>query len=206
VAAHIVLRPAAELRAELLEVVRARGYTRAKEPFQLSSGGTSYDYVDMRRAVAEGPDLELAARAVVATLEELAISFDSIGGMTMGADPVSHAVALLTGRSWYSVRKAEKDHGTRNRIEGARLVAGMQVVVFEDTVSTGRSVLDALDVVVESGVEIVAACTLLDRGDAATALFAGRNVPYFPLLSYRDLGIEPLQAPKTSEASQAADR
>lgn len=183
---------AVELRAVLTEVVRLRGYTRASEPFTLSSGGTSYDYVDMRRAVANGADLALAAEAVIATLDEMGVEFDTIGGMTMGADPVSHAVAMLADSSWFSVRKAEKDHGTRNRIEGSRVGADSLAVVFEDTISTGRSVLEALDVVLQSGATVVAAVTLLDRGDQAATEFAARAVPYIPLLTYRDLGIEPL--------------
>jgi orotate phosphoribosyltransferase len=183
---------ATELRAVLTEVVRLRGYSRAPEPFKLSSGGTSFDYVDMRRAVANGADLALAAEAVIATLDEIGIEFDTIGGMTMGADPVAHAVAMLADASWFSVRKAEKDHGTRNRIEGNRLGADSLAVVFEDTISTGRSVLEALDVVLESGATVVAAVTLLDRGNLAGAAFASRNIPYVPLLTYHDLGIEPL--------------
>jgi orotate phosphoribosyltransferase len=183
---------AAELRAVLLEVVRLRGYTRASEPFTLSSGGTSYDYVDMRRAVANGADLALAAKAVIATLAQAGVEFTTIGGMTMGADPVAHAVAMLGDKSWYSVRKAEKGHGARNRVEGAQLSKDASAVVFEDTVSTGRSVLEALDVVLDSGANVVAAVTLLDRGDAATAAFAARSVRYIPLLTYEDLGIEPL--------------
>jgi orotate phosphoribosyltransferase len=183
---------AAEFRAVLLEVVRLRGYTRASEPFTLSSGGTSFDYVDMRRAVANGADLALAAEAVIATLAEAGIEFTTIGGMTMGADPVAHAVAMLGDKSWYSVRKAEKDHGARNRVEGARLSKDANAVVFEDTVSTGRSVLDALDVVLENGATVVAAVTLLDRGDKAKAAFAARSVRYISLLTYADLGIDPL--------------
>ena len=183
---------AAELRAVLLEVVRLRGYTRASEPFTLSSGGTSFDYVDMRRAVANGADLALAAKAVIATLAEARVEFTTVGGMTMGADPVAHAIAMLADKSWYSVRKAEKDHGARNRVEGAQLSKGANAVVFEDTVSTGRSVLDALDVVLESGATVVAAVTLLDRGEKAKTAFAERSVRYIPLLTYGDLGIVPL--------------
>jgi len=181
-----------ELCAVLLEVVRLRGYTRAAEPFTLSSGGTSYDYVDMRRAVANGADLALAAEAVIATLAEAGIQFQTIGGMTMGADPVAHAVAMLGDKSWFSVRKAEKDHGAKNRVEGARLGPGTLAVVFEDTVSTGRSVLESLDVVLATGASVTAAVTLLDRGEAAKAAFAARGVRYLPLLSYTDLGIDPL--------------
>src|SRR5487761_2611754 len=150
---------ATELRAVLTEVVRLRGYARAAEPFKLYSGGTSYDYVDMRRAVAKGADLALAAQAVIATLDEDGVDFDAIGGMTMGADPVSHAVSMLADTSWFSVRKAEKEHGTKNRVEGARLDRETRAVIYEDTISTGRSVLEALDVVTATGAHVVCAVT-----------------------------------------------
>src|SRR5579875_2664300 len=90
-------RTGADPREELRQLVRRRGYERREEAFVLSSGGTSHDYVDLRRAVALGEDLALAAEAVLHALEEAAVSFDVIGGMTMGADPVSHAAALLGG-------------------------------------------------------------------------------------------------------------
>ncbi len=112
----------------------------------------------------------------------------------MGADPVAHAVAMLTGTAWFSVRKAEKAHGSRRRIEGAELGPGVRAVVFEDTVSTSRSMLEALDVVEAAGAEVVLACTLLDRSDTAAALLAERSIPYLALLTYRDLGIEVIAA------------
>jgi orotate phosphoribosyltransferase len=176
---------------ELLTLVRERGYARADEPFLLASGAKSYDYVDMRRAVARGSDLELAARAVIDHLANRRVDYDAIGGMTMGADPVAHAVALIAGRAWFSVRKREKTHGSRRRVEGAT-IEGRRVVVFEDIASTGGSILDAYDVATASGAIVVHACVLLDRGDAARALFAARAVPYSSLLDYRDLGIEPI--------------
>src|SRR6185437_1305103 len=101
----------------------------------------SHDYVDLRRAVSDGADLRCAAEAVIEFLAEHAIVFDAIGGMTMGADPVAHAVALLGGSRWSSVRKTEKSHGTGQRIEGAIIGPGVRVVVFEDTTSTGKSLL-----------------------------------------------------------------
>lgn len=183
-----------ESRAELAARVKARGYERRPQAFRLSSGGASHDYVDLRRAVSEGADLAAVARAVVGRLAEAGIDFDVIGGMTMGADPVSHAVALLTGKAWFSVRKAPKEHGTGQRTEGALLAAGVRAVVFEDTVSTGRSLLEALEVVRQSGAEVVALCTVLDRGEQLRAALAGLepSPPYFPLLTYEDLGIKAL--------------
>lgn len=178
--------------SSLLRIIRERGYAHSEEPFRLSSGGLSHDYVDMRRAVARGEDLALAAEAVVQVLQAAHLSYEAIGGMTMGADPVAHAVALITGTNWFSVRKAEKDHGSKRRIEGAEVGPGTPVVAFEDTISTGRSVLDAIDVLEQAGANVVAACTLLDRGDAAVEAFAKRNIAYYALFTYADLGIEPI--------------
>ncbi len=179
-------------RARLREVVLARGYTRSEVPFRLSSGGTSHDYVDLRRALARGDDLRLAARLVIELATSRAIGFDAAGGMTMGADPLAHAVAVLSGCEWFSVRKSAKEHGGGRRIEGAVLGAGRKVLLLEDTVSTGRSSLEALDAIEETGARVVLACTVLDRADVAVSHFAARNVAYAALLGYADLGIEPL--------------
>jgi orotate phosphoribosyltransferase len=181
-------------RGALLAVVRERGYQRREEPFRLSSGGLSHDYVDLRRAVARGEDLALAATAVLEHLAAAGIAFDAIGGMTMGADPVSHAAAVLGGVDWFSVRKEAKGHGSGRRVEGAELGPGRRVVLFEDTVSTGASFLQALGAVQETGAEVVVACTLLDRGDDARRRFAALGVPYTALLDYHDLAIEPIVA------------
>jgi orotate phosphoribosyltransferase len=181
-----------DLDTALLAVVLERGYERRDEPFALSSGGYSRDYVDLRRAVARGPDLDVAARALVARLAGHRVVFDVIGGLTMGADPVAHAVALISGTAWFSVRKAAKDHGRQQRVEGATLRPGVRAVVMEDTVSTGRSLLEAYDVVASTGATIVAACTLLDRGGDMGRTMTERGTPYIALLSHRDLGIDPV--------------
>ncbi len=181
-----------ELRSRLTEVVLTHGYRRSAEPFRLSSGGTSHDYVDLRAALARGADLRIAAEALVAHLAAAGVAFDAIGGLTMGADPIAHAVALVAPSSWFSVRKAEKAHGSRRRVEGASLGPGVRVVCVEDTASTGRSLVEAIDVATATGATVVAACALLDRGEAAAPLVAARGVPYSRVLSYEDLGIEPI--------------
>ncbi|MHB1986397.1 MAG: orotate phosphoribosyltransferase [Acidimicrobiales bacterium] len=197
---HGAAQPAGSLRDSLRDLVLERGYERREAAFVLSSGGRSHDYVDMRRAVSRGEDLELAARAVAEALQTAGIEFDVIGGMTMGADPVAHAVAMLASKAWFSVRKAAKDHGTGRRTEGAALSPGVRAVVFEDTVSTGRSLLEALEVVHHSPATVVAACTMLDRGDRLSASLGkkehlgpfGDPVVLVRVLTYLDLGLEPL--------------
>jgi orotate phosphoribosyltransferase len=184
--------PETDVGDELREIVLARGYERRVEPFALASGGVSHDYVDMRRAVARGGDLRIAGLAVAHALAERGVEFDAIGGMTMGADPVAHAVAMLTDRSWYSVRKAVKDHGRQQRIEGTTVGPGVRVVVMEDTVSTGKSLLDAYEVVRDTGADVVAACTILDRGEEIAPRFRELGIEYVTVLTYHDLGIEPI--------------
>lgn len=191
--------------ARLLALILERGYTRRDVPFALSSGGMSYDYVDLRRAVARGDDLARTAEALLGYLQARGIEFDAIGGMTMGADPVAHLTAVLSHTSWFSVRKEQKQHGSRRRIEGAPLDQASRVVLFEDTVSTGRSLLEAYDVVRSTGATVVLACTLLDRGEGAATEFAKIDVPYAALLSYRNLGIEPIgELPQSNGAAGAA--
>lgn len=197
-----------DLHEALRQIVLNRGYERRETPFPLSAGGTSRDYVDLRRAVAAGADLEVAGRAVAQVFATRGLEFDAVGGMTMGADPVAHAVAMLTGRGWFSVRKAVKDHGRRQRIEGSALGPGVRVVVMEDTVSTGKSLFEAYEVVRDTEADVIAVCTILDRGDEIAPRFAQLGVEYIAVLTYRDLGIEPIGvgavAPHASAAGSPA--
>lgn len=176
-------------RKSLATLVRRTGYERRPEPFQLTSGGWSRDYVDGKFAVATGGALREASQAVLDVVGE---PFDAVGGPTMGADALAHGVAVITGCSWFSVRKEAKGHGRRAWVEGARLERGARVVMVEDVVSTGSSLMRALDRVVELGVEVIAATALLDRGPSVAARFADAGVRWLPLLTWGDLGIDPL--------------
>ncbi len=179
----------ARRRAQLAALVRERGYERREEPFVLRSGATSRDYVDVRRAVATGSALREVAEAIV---EQAGSGWEVIGGPTMGADPLSHAVALLRDVAWFSVRKAPKGHGKGQWIEGHRLGPGDRVLAVEDTVSTGGSLLVAIDRIQETCAEVVAATTVVDRSPAVAERFAAAGIPWAPLLTWQDLGIEPL--------------
>jgi orotate phosphoribosyltransferase len=176
-----------DVRRRLATLVREHGYERRDEPFRLTSGGWSHDYVDGKHALAEGDALRLACRAVIDAVDE---SFDAVGGPTMGADALAHGVALLGGTGWFSVRKEPKGHGRHSWVEGARVGEGDRVVFVEDVVSTGASLLRAVDRVLELGVVPVAAVTLLDRGTTASAEFARRGFRYLPLLTAGDIGID----------------
>lgn len=178
-----------ESRERLAQLVRTAGYERRQEPFQLSSGGWSHDYVDGKHAVATGAALRQASQAVI---DVVATAFDAVGGPTMGADALAHGVALLSGAGWFSVRKEPKGHGRGAWVEGSRLTDGQRVVMVEDVVSTGASLMRAVDRVRELGAEVVAASALLDRSPAVAELFAEAGIRWVPLLTWSDLGIDPL--------------
>lgn len=172
--------------------MRERGLIRLEEPVTLASGARSREFVDAKAALARGADLELACRAL---LERLAgIHFDAVGGLTMGADQFAHAIAVLTGCSWFVVRKEPKGRGTNRLVEGAPVGAGWRVLIVEDVVTTGSSIRRAMEVVRDLGATVVAAAVLVDRSDAAARFFADAGIPYVALVTWRDLGIEPVSA------------
>ncbi len=178
------------LTAQIAEIVKARGVRHFDEPVKLASGGTSQDFIDGKAALARGADLELACRAVLEAVQ--GIEFDAVGGLTMGADQFAHVVAVLADREWFVVRKEPKNRGTNQLVEGATVDAGTRVLLVDDVVTTGGSIQKAHAAVAGLGAAVVAAVTLVDRGEVARQYFADLGVPYFSVLTYRDLGIAPI--------------
>jgi len=183
-------RALSDLRDRVVATVHERGLLRLDNPVQLASGEYSRDFIDGKAALARGEDLELACRALLEQLGD--IEWDAVGGLTMGADQFAHVVAVLARREWFVVRKEPKGRGTNKLIEGAKIDSGKRVVLVDDVVTTGGSIKRAYDVLAAAGADVVAAITLVDRGDVAHAFFEQVGVPYWPLVSYTDLGIEPV--------------
>ncbi|MDA4085465.1 Orotate phosphoribosyltransferase [Mycolicibacterium hassiacum DSM 44199] len=175
------------------ELIRTRGHERRAEPFKLASGQLSHDYIDGKYAIDTGERLELVSRAVVDLAARHGIEFDAVGGLTMGADPLAHGIAMVTGKAWFSVRKEQKKRGREQWIEGTRLQPGTRVLLVDDVISTGGSTEQAYERVVAAGAVVTGVIPMVDRGDSAARRFAARNVPYVALVTYRDLGIEPVK-------------
>ncbi len=178
------MRPAqAALAAALREHAIEEG------EFTLSSGGTSSWYLDGRQVTFRGDCLEIVGEAIVEALGEIdgGVEFDAVGGLAVGAVPVALAVAFVTGKRSFAVRKEAKGHGIGGRIAGP-LDPSDRVLIVEDTSTTGSAVLTAVDAVSEFGCEIVAASLLLDRGGQLGETLAARGVLYRPVLTAPDLG------------------
>lgn len=171
----------------------ARGLRKLDQPVLLASGEYSADFVDGKAALAHGDDLGLACRAVLGVLAENGVDFEAVGGLTMGADQFAHGVAILGSKRWFVVRKVPKGRGTNKLVEGASLAPGIKVVLVDDVVTTGGSIQVAFEAVVKTGARVTAAVTLVDRGERAAGFFAERQIPYFRLLTYRDLDIDPVR-------------
>ena len=182
-----------ELWQTAFELIRTRGHERREEPFKLASGQLSHDYIDGKYAVDNGERLTVVSRAVAELAAANGIEFDAVGGLTMGADPLAHGVAMVTGKAWFSVRKEQKQRGREQWVEGTRLAEGTRVLLVDDVISTGGSTALALDRIAPLGVVVTGVIPMVDRGDVAAKLFAARNVPFFALVTYRDLGIEPIK-------------
>lgn len=175
------------------DLIRTRGHERREEPFRLASGQLSHDYIDGKYAIDTGERLTIVSRAVADLAASSGIDFDAVGGLTMGADPLAHGVAMVTGKAWFSVRKEQKQRGREQWIEGTRLEPGTRVLLVDDVISTGGSTEIALERVTAAGAVAVGVIPMVDRGDVAAKRFAARNVPFVALVTYKDLGIDPVK-------------
>src|SRR5437868_3418226 len=99
----------AEPRRRVIETVKQRGLIHFEQPVRLSSGELSHDFVDGKAALAHGADLAEACRAIITEFDAANLSFDAVGGLTMGADQFAHGIALLASSEWFVVRKEPKN-------------------------------------------------------------------------------------------------
>ncbi|MEX0768027.1 MAG: phosphoribosyltransferase family protein [Microthrixaceae bacterium] len=184
----------AQDRTQLLTVIKERALLQFEQPRQLSSGEMSRDFIDAKFGLSRGVDLKLACKVIVDELAAAGIDFDAIGGLTLGADQFAHGVASFLGdhREWFVVRKQAKGRGTNQLVEGAKLNSGTRVVLVDDIVTTGGSIQKAYEQVLDTGAQVVAAVTMVDRSEIAAAFFAQREVPYLPIFTYHHLGIVPV--------------
>lgn len=183
----MTLRPT---QAALAAVLREHAIREGE--FTLASGRTSSWYLDGRQVSFRGDCIEIVGHAVVDALAAAGIggdAYDAVGGPVVGAVPVALAVALVTGKPSFAIRKEAKGHGVGGRVAGV-LEPGRRVVVVEDTATSGGSLLESLPAVAELDCPIVAVSLLLDRGGELADELAARDITYCPVLGAPDVGFE----------------
>jgi orotate phosphoribosyltransferase len=134
--------------------------------FRLSSGGTSDYYIDCRSTTLDAKGSRLTGEVFTEEIRQRGWKPAAIGGLTMGADPIVTAVSVVSGElNGFLVRRAEKQHGTGQRIEGFR-EKGARVVIVDDVCTTGASTVQAIEAAREFGFEVVGVMCLVEREEA----------------------------------------
>lgn len=174
-----------------LKALATRTLERAQEldalkfgDFTLTSGAKSSYYFDGRVLTLDPEGADLVSEAFLAMAVEAGAA--GAGGPTVAAVPIAGALALRsrqagTPMDGFFVRDAAKGHGARKRVEGA-IKTGTKVVVFDDTVSTGGSLLNAVDAIQEFGCEVVAVLCVLDRRQGGSDEVRRRGIPFRAML------------------------
>jgi orotate phosphoribosyltransferase len=174
---------------ELIALLKEKSLRRGK--FILASGAESTYYIDGKMTCLDPRGATLIADAILDEIAHLPI--DAVGGMDMGATPIVGAVAVRSfarGRPLpvFVVRKEIKQHGTMKPIEGP-LPPNCKVAVIDDVITTGGSIIKAIEAVRAAGSQVLLAISVLDRQAGAAEALAKLNVPYRPLVTLADLGI-----------------
>lgn len=161
--------------------------------FTLASGKKASFYLDCRKVTLDSQGANLIAEGLLELLGDALP--DAVGGMAIGADPITAAVITVAGRQHkrlrgFIVRKEAKDHGKGRDVEGP-VQTGDTAVIVEDVVTTGGSSLKAIEKAEEAGLKILGVLAIIDRLQGGAEAFASRGYPLRTLFTIRDFGIEP---------------
>lgn len=135
--------------------------------FVLASGARSTYYIDCRPSTMSGEGQVLIGRLGLSALRARGWRPRSVGGLTMGADPVAYSIARASADApppidAFSVRTKAKDHGTGKRVEG-NFAPGHAVVVVEDVITSGASALQAIEAILAEGGQVLGVLAVVDR-------------------------------------------
>lgn len=158
----------------------------------LSSGRTSNYYFDGRKVSLTPKGAYLIGEVICDMIVNDGI--DAVGGLTMGADPIVGAVGVAAYHrnmdlTLFIVRKEAKKHGMMRLIEGPALSAGKRVVVVDDVITTGGSIVKAVEAVREIGCQVVKAVTLVDRQEGGAETLEKMGVVVEPVFKAADFGL-----------------
>ena len=168
-------------RAALISLLKQRSVRTGD--FTLASGARSSWYIDCRLTTMSGAGSRLIGPLGLHAILAAGWRPGAIGGLTMGADPIVVAVSVVSGElNGFLVRKAEKQHGTGQRIEGFR-EKGARVVIVDDVCTTGASTVQAIEAAREFEFEVVGAMCLVEREEAKGRLNVEKAAAPAPFVS-----------------------
>jgi orotate phosphoribosyltransferase len=154
----------------------------------LASGATAQYYVDARRALLRPPAFLAAGELIAAAATE--VGADAVGGPATAAIPPScAALAVPAGMDLlgFFVRGERKQHGLQRWVEGA-VEPAARCLVVEDTVTTGGSTAQAIERIVEQGLEVVGVVAVVDRlAGGAERIEAAAGAPYQALITIDEI-------------------
>ena len=155
-------------RKYILGALAKYSYEYKEQQFQLSSGKYSSEYIDCRNMLSRATILSIVGNLFA---EKIKREVQAIGGLTMGADSIAISTALevsleLSYRysdfKWFSIRKEIKEYGKQKLIEGA-VISGEYVAIVDDVITSGKSIIQAIEKAQEFGLKIVQVLALVDR-------------------------------------------
>ena len=176
------------MKEQLISVLKERSVKFGD--FTLASGKKSDFYVDARLTTLHPVGAKLIAEMI---MEKLSPEIQAIGGPVTGADPIVGAVTLLSGQTnrnifGFMVRKQPKGYGGKQWVEGlANIQKGTKVCVIEDTVTTGGSLLKAIQKIEEVGLEVIQCIAVVDREEGAAGRLIDAGYSFEALVSRGDL-------------------
>jgi len=192
-------------RQQLLNILAHKSFRLGE--FKLSSGGTSDYYIDCRTTTLDAKGSRLTGEVFLEEIRQRGWKARAIGGLTMGADPIVVAVSVVSGElNGFLVRKAEKQHGTGQRIEGFR-EKGASVVIVDDVCTTGASTVQAIEAARDFGFEIAGVMCLVEREEAegrASVEKAAAPAPFVSIFTANDVRKQHLLQNDDSEPSAFA--
>lgn len=179
-------------RSALLALVREKALKFGS--FTLASGKKASYYLDGKQVTLDSAGALLVAEGILDLLAKGRLPA-AVGGMSIGADPITAAIITVAGMQGKSlrgfmIRKEPKGHGTNQYVEGP-VRPGDEVAIVEDVVTTGGSSLAAIERAETFGLKVVQVVGIIDRMEGGAEAFAKRGYPFASLLCIRDFGIEP---------------
>ncbi len=170
-------------KQELITALKACGAVRYGD-FTLASGKKSKYYIDIKKASTDPKTLKLIARQAAFRIKQMDVNI--IAGVELGSVPLATAVSMETELPLLIVRKAVKDYGTKSRFVGD-IKPEDRLVMLEDVTTSGGSVMNAIEVVRETGANIKYVISVVDREEGAKENLKEAGTELVPLVSASDL-------------------